>query len=132
IYMHDIVDKTYHIPYPSAGAESLMNRLDYIHSVEKLDVIVPNFDAELFSFIKLEKTLLDKGIHTFLPTLNQFEERHKINLPEFGKKYKIKVPESKPIYNIGEINALKKDFSYPVVVKGKYYDAYIANNEEQV
>ena len=48
------------------------------------------------------------------------------------KKYKIKVPESKPIYNIGEINALKKDFSYPVVVKGKYYDAYIANNEEQV
>jgi carbamoyl-phosphate synthase large subunit len=132
IYMHDIVDKTYHIPYPSAGAESLLNRLEYIHSKEKLDVIIPNFDAELYSFIKLEKTLLKMGIHTFLPTLAQFEERNKINLPEFGKKYGIKVPFSKAIYSLSEIANLKKDFTYPIVVKGRYYEAFIANQEEQV
>ena len=70
IYMHDIVDKTYHIPYPSAGAESLLNRLDYIHETEKLAMLLFLILMLSFFFIlQLEKTLLDKGIHTFLPTL---------------------------------------------------------------
>jgi len=57
IYMHDIVDKVYQVPYPSAGIESLMARIEYIHSKENLDVIIPNFDAELFPFIRLEGRL---------------------------------------------------------------------------
>ena len=35
IYMRDLVDKTYHIPYPTAGQEVLMERLHYIHSKER-------------------------------------------------------------------------------------------------
>ena len=31
IYMHDHIDKTYQIPYPSAGTGSLLTRLQYIH-----------------------------------------------------------------------------------------------------
>ena len=53
IYMHDLVDKTYQIPLPSAGQQSLITRLTYIHQQEKIDVLIPNFDAELFNFIKL-------------------------------------------------------------------------------
>ncbi|MCF8344898.1 MAG: hypothetical protein K9H13_09715, partial [Bacteroidales bacterium] len=53
IYMHDHVDKTYHIPYPSTGTDLLLQRLEYVHQQEKLDLIIPNFDAELYSFIKL-------------------------------------------------------------------------------
>ena len=132
IYMHDLVDKTYHIPYPSAGKESLLKRLEYINGIEKIDVLIPNFDAELYSFMKLENELKYMGIHTFLPTFDQFEERHKINLSEFGKKYKIKVPHAKAINTISEIYSLTPEFTYPVVVKGKYYDAYIAYNPEQV
>ena len=79
IYMSDLVDKTYMIPYPSEGKEALYKRLQQIHAKEKLDVIIPNFDAELFSFIKLEPELNRIGIKTFLPTLEQFEERHKSN-----------------------------------------------------
>ena len=131
IYMHDIIDRTYQIPYPSAGADSLMERINYIHSIEKIDVIIPNFDAELYSFIKLEKTLNDMGIKLFLPTLEQFEERHKVNLPKFGEKYGIRVPFSREIYSTSEVYGLTKDFVYPLVVKGKYYDAYIAYNPEQ-
>jgi carbamoyl-phosphate synthase large subunit len=78
IYMHEIVDKTYQIPYPGAGTDTLLPRLEYIHSKEKLDVIIPNFDAELFPFIKLEKKLQAMGIRMFLPTLHQFEERQKV------------------------------------------------------
>ena len=132
IYMHDLVDKAYHIPYPSTGTDSLLSRLEYIHQKEKLDVIIPNFDAELFAFIKLEGRLKKMGIHTFLPTEEQFEERHKINLPEFGKKYNIKVPYSKAIFSVAEIPGLVNEFSYPLVVKGKFYDADVAQNPEQV
>jgi len=72
------------------------------------------------------------GIHTFLPTLDQFEERHKTNLPAFGKKYGINVPHSKEMVNSWDIRKLKNDFDYPILVKGKFYDAYIAYNDEQV
>ncbi len=132
IYMHDLIDKTYHIPYPSAGVESLMTRIEYIHQKEKIDVIIPNFDAELLPFIKLEKRLKEMGIGTFLPSEDQFNERHKINLPDFGKKYHIKVPHSKAIYAVNEIPGLVNEFNYPLVVKGKYYDAEIAYTQEQV
>ena len=131
IYMHDVVDKTYQIPYPTAGTDTLLARLAYIHDVEKLDVIIPNFDAELYSFMKLEDTLKGMGINMFLPTLQQFEERHKVNLPEFGKKYDIKVPFSKSIFSTSEIYSLNNDFQFPMVIKGKYYDASIAYNLEQ-
>jgi carbamoyl-phosphate synthase large subunit len=131
IYMHDLVDKTYQIPYPSTGTEVLMSRLEYIHEIEKLDAIIPNFDAELYSFIKLEKKLKSMGIHTFLPTMDQFEERHKVNLNDFGKKYDIHVPRSKAIYNVMEAQALERDYNWPLVVKGKYYDAILAYNFDQ-
>ena len=36
IYMRDLVDKVYQIPYPSVGHETLLSRLEYIHSREKL------------------------------------------------------------------------------------------------
>ena len=131
IYMHDLIDKTYQIPYPSAGTECLLARIEYIHQIEKLDMIIPNFDAELFPLIKIEKTLKKMGINTFLPTAEQFEERQKINLPEFGKKYAMKVPHSKAIYSTSEIHGLINEFTYPVVVKGKYYDADVAHTPEQ-
>ena len=132
IYMHQLVDKTYQIPYPTTGTETLLARLEYIHAKENLNVIIPNFDAELYSFIKLSPKLKKMGINTFLPTIEQFEERQKINLPEFGKKYDIKVPHSKAIYTISEIYELAPEFSYPLLVKGKYYDASVAYNTEQV
>lgn len=132
IYMKDMVDKTYQIPYPSSGSEALMERLEYINGIEHINVLIPNFDAELYTFMKSEAKLKKMGIRTFLPTLKQFEERHKVNLPEFGKKYGIKVPHSKPMNNPWEILKLKSEFDYPILVKGKFYDAYIAYNDDQV
>jgi carbamoyl-phosphate synthase large subunit len=132
IFMHHLVDKTYLIPYPSAGTEAIMERLEYIHQKENLDVIIPNFDAELYPFIRLEKRLKEMGIHSFLPTLDQFEERHKVNLDEFGKKYGLSVPKGKVYYDLHSARQITKDFEFPVLVKGKYYDAYVAYNDDQV
>ncbi len=131
IYLHDLFDKSYQIPYPSVGTKNLLERIEYIHSVENLDVIIPNFDAELYSFMKIKDKLEQMGIKTFLPDAEQFEERHKVNLNKFGEKYDIKVPKSKALTDPGEIYSLHHEFTYPLVVKGKYYEAYIANNPQQ-
>jgi carbamoyl-phosphate synthase large subunit len=131
VYMHDLIDKTYHIPYPSSGSEFLLERLTYVHKQEKLDLIIPNFDAELFSFIKLQPDLKAIGIQLFLPTQAQFEERHKYNLPEFGEKYDLLVPDSKPLFQLSEFKELKEVFDWPLVVKGKFYDAAIVYSESQ-
>ena len=132
IFMHDLVDRTYSIPYPTAGIDTLLARMKYIHDKESLNVIIPNFDSELYPFIKLETKLKAMGIHMFLPTLHQFEERQKVNLNEFGKKYNINVPRSKVIYDLNTVYSLQSEFSFPMIVKGKFYDASIANSIEQV
>lgn len=131
IYMRDLVDKTYMIPYPSEGKDALFKRLLEIHAKEKLDVIIPNFDAELFSFIKLEKKLEDIGIKTYLPTIEQFEERNKSNLSAYGEKYGVHVPVSSEVYSTSDLNNILRSMNYPVMIKGKYYDAYAANSVEQ-
>ena len=132
IYMHELVDKTYQIPLPSAGIEALKNRVKYIHDKENIDALIPNFDSELFNFIKVSDYLKSEmGIATFLPTLEQFEFRQKANLDEFGKKYQVKVPKGKIIHHLREIPQLKNDFIYPLVVKGKFYDASIVYSEDQ-
>lgn len=131
LYMHDIVDKSYQIPYPSAGTDTLMGRLMYIHQIEHIDLIIPNFDAELFNFIKLRDKLTEEGIRTFLPEMSQFEARDKIKLYEFGKKHGLMMPEDRIIYQVRELTQAAETLGYPLVVKGKFYDAIIANTLEQ-
>ncbi len=132
IYMENICDKVYQIPYPSTGSDELMKRIEYIGKREKPDVLIPNFDAELFTFMKSEKYLKETGIKTFLPTIEQFEERHKSELPGFGKKYNFDIPFSKPVTKISDIAELRYEFEYPLLVKGKFYDAYLAYTPAQV
>lgn len=131
LYMHELVDKTYQIPYPSSGTDTLMGRLMHIHEIEHIDLIIPNFDAELFNFIKLRDQLSEAGIHTFLPELDQFEARDKIKLYEFGKKHKLTIPKDKIIYQVKDLADASGQIGFPMVVKGKFYDAVIANTLEQ-
>jgi len=128
IYMHHLVDKTYMVPYPSQGSDALIERVLEIHRSEHFDVLIPNFDAELHAFIKSAPLLRSEGIATMLPTMAQFEERHKSNLPEFGKKYGVNIPRSVPVSNTREMEDAANKYKFPIMVKGKYYDAYIARN----
>lgn len=132
IYMDGLCEKTYQIPLPSSGVDALIQRLEYIHSVEKLDFIIPNFDAELYNFIKISKLLKENyGIASFLPTMEQFDTRHKINLNDFGEEHSIKVPLGIPIYSTAELPKVTTQIKYPLVIKGKFYDAKIAYTPAQ-
>jgi len=132
IFMSDMADKVYKMPYPSEGKEAFLERVTYINQQEKIDVLIPNFDAELHTVMISEKELVEMGIKTFLPTVKQFEERNKSELDKFGEKYDIKVPRSVTMTGVGDVSKIPIDFTYPVMVKGKFYDAYIAYNRDQV
>lgn len=132
IYMHDLVDKTYQVPYPSAGQEVLLSRLAYINNIEKIDFLFPNFDAELFNYIKLQAKLdQELGIKMVLPTLEQFEARHKVNLFDYGIRHGIQVPFARMVFSTAEIPAIAAEIGFPLVVKGKFYDAKVAYTADQ-
>lgn len=132
IYMHELVDKVYQLPLPTAGTSMLKDRLSYIQNYEKLDVIIPNFDAELHNFIKIAQWMKEElGIATFLPSMESFEERQKSELNKFGEKQGTKVPASRMVSQIQELKKLEEEIDYPMVIKGRYYDAYIASSFEQ-
>lgn len=127
IYMHDLIDKTYQIPYPNAGQQVLFERFEYINSTENIDFLFPNFDAELFNFISIQERLEEElGIKMVLPTQEQFDARHKANLYEYGKEHDIKVPYAKMVFSTAEIPSIASEIGFPLVVKGKFYDAKVA------
>lgn len=131
IYMEGICDKTYQIPYPVAGAEVLYNAIKHIHDKEKINVIIPNFDAELYNFITIAPRLKALGIQAFLPSFDMFDARDKLNLYAFGQKHGLLVPKDKAIYSVNDLYALGEEMGYPLVVKGKYYEAVVAYTLEQ-
>lgn len=131
IYMDGICDKVYQVPYPVAGPEVLFNKIRVIHEKEKIDVIIPNFDAELSNFITIAPRLKSLGIYSFLPDAEMFDARDKLNLYSFGQKHNFFVPKDKAVYNINELPPPGDEFGYPLVVKGKYYEAVISYTAEQ-
>ena len=131
IYMDGMCDKTYQISYPAAGADVLYNAIKYIHDKESIDVIIPNFDAELYNFITIAPRLEVLGIHSFLPSFEMFDARDKLNLYAFGQKHNLLVPKDRVIYSVNDLYLIGEEFGYPLVVKGKYYEAVVAYTLEQ-
>lgn len=130
VYMHDLIDVAYQLPNPSAGSDVLYSRLIYIHQKENIDVLIPNLDAELNSFILLKPQLELLNIKMILPSLEQFELRQKSNLPQLGVLSKIKIPESKNCSSYDDL--LNIDWDFPLIVKGRYYEAVMVKNREQL
>ncbi|NNU34139.1 ATP-grasp domain-containing protein [Mucilaginibacter sp. S1162] len=103
----------------------MKDRLEYIHEQEGLNLIIPNYDAELYNFIKIAPRLKSMGIKTFLPTHEQLDARDKINLYEFGITHGFSVPADKKLNSITDLTNASEELGYPLVVKGKYYEAYV-------
>lgn len=130
-YLHDWVDKTYQVPYPAAGTKVLLDRIAHIHARERLQLVIPNFDAELPNFIRIAPSLEAMGIATFLPTKEQFDAREKERLRAFGEEHGLDVPDERAIHRVDGLSECAGAFGYPMVVKGRYYEAIIAHTGEQ-
>ncbi|OKS89166.1 ATP-grasp domain-containing protein [Mucilaginibacter polytrichastri] len=131
IYMHELVDKTYQIPYPTAGTAALVERLEYIQEKEHLDLIIPNFDSELYNFIRIGPQLQQMGIKTFLPSHGQLALRDKINLGDFGRKHGFNIPADYKLYTIDDLKKATDELMFPLMIKGKFYEAYAAYTMDQ-
>ena len=74
-YMQGICDNVFLVPYPSQGAENLLERIRVIHSTVPLDVVIPTLDSELGAYMKISPELASMGIHTYLPEEEMFHLR---------------------------------------------------------
>lgn len=132
IYLPQWVDKTYRLPLPTEGTEALLERLDYIHRQEHLDVIIPNFDSELFNFIRIAPLLKQRfNLRSFLPDETQFEARQKINLADFGRRHGVAVPKSIGLFSTADVDRLPEEMDFPFYVKGSFYEARLVYTAQQ-
>ena len=125
IYLRELFAKTYLLPYPAAGSAALLERLAYVQQQEHLAVIIPNFDAELPHFIRLEPQLRALGICLFLPTAAQLEARDKLNLSAFSDAHGLPVPATHPLRHPADLAAAAATLGWPLVLKGRYYEAQV-------
>ena len=125
IYM-DILEKSYLVPYPSAGSKATLERITEINKKEKIDLIIPALDSEIQNYIKIENDLKKIGIKTFLPTQKQLAYRAKDKLSKFCEDAKINTPKFATINSVVEFDKIQNKMKYPLVIKGIFYEAFIA------
>jgi carbamoyl-phosphate synthase large subunit len=132
LYLDDYCDASYLLPYPSAGDEALLDQLDSIQQQEQIDILLPCLDAELPGMVRLLPALKDMGFKTFLPTSDQLRLRNKDRLPELAELAGISCPEIKSITQAGFFYSCQEEgWSYPLVVKGLFYGAYIVHSADE-
>lgn len=125
-YMDGVADHVYLMPFPSQGADVLYDRIVEIHAKTPIDVLVPTLDAELPAWLKLESRLTALGIRTLLPDPEGLRLRAKDRLAEFGERHGIRVPKSVVLTDAAAIARIDQQLTFPVMVKGQFYDAAIA------
>lgn len=129
LYMNWLFDRSYTLPYPSAGGDEFLARLLEVQAMQGLDWIIPNLDVELPLYIKYADELATAGIRTFLPTMRQFRLRGKDKLTEVAAAIDVDVPETFVTSTEEELYAACAKIGFPVVVKGAYYQAHRAYTE---
>lgn len=128
VYMDNIIDKSYIMPYPSGSREAFIERIKHIHSVEKIDVIISALDAELPIYMDIEPILKELGIKMLIPTKEMFKTRDKLRLKELAEKIGVKAPEYRSCTSIKDLHDSTEEVGFPCMVKGPFYEAFKANN----
>lgn len=132
MYCDQYCDAGYLLPYPSSESFEHVDRLQFIHKKEHIDILIPCLDSELPGMIKMQPLLEQMGIKTFLPTSEQLVRRNKDRLSELVDKGNINYPETINIANSQFFHTCEKQgWDYPFVVKGVFYEARIVHNTFQ-
>lgn len=132
LYLKEYCDAGYLLPYPSAGDTAFMERLSVIHEAESIDILLPCLDSELPGMIRLQPQIEAMGIKTFLPSAKQLQLRNKDRLPELAEYAELACPDIKTITSAGFFyDCQNEGWTYPLVVKGLFYDAIVAHNADQ-
>ncbi|THB70708.1 MAG: carbamoyl-phosphate-synthetase [Gammaproteobacteria bacterium] len=132
LYRPHYCNATYMLPYPSSGEEALLGRIKEIHAHENIDIFIPCLDAELQAVARIKPELEELGIKTLIPDQEQLKLRNKYNLPELARMAGIKTPGVTRVSSAGWFyDCHMEGWHYPLVVKGLFYDAKVANNADE-
>lgn len=131
IYMRDLVDKAYMMPYPSGDQNSFMERLRDIHAAERLDVIVSALDAELPLYMEIEPELLSWGIKMLIPTRRTYQMRDKIKLSELAAKIGFNTPRYEMCASYAALLPAVEIIGFPCMIKGPFYEAFKAGSLQE-
>jgi len=129
IYLHEWIDKSYLMPYPSSSRDVFIDRLRYIHQKEKIDVIISALDAELPIYMDIENILRDElGIKMLIPAKEMFRMRDKTKLQDLAIKVGAKAPPYINCSSYADLLPALDTVGYPCMVKGPFYEAFKANS----
>ncbi len=131
VFYENIFNHTYIVPYPAAGHDALLNRLEEIHHKTPMDVIIPSLDSEVLLYAQIQEQLAEMGIGLLLPPVSQVKLRAKNLLYEFGLKNGISVPKTFILNSMEEIPSKAADIGYPFVLKAVLSDARICATAQE-
>lgn len=128
----DHPDIAYLMPYPGAGPDALQERLETIIKKEDLAFIIPCLDLEIPNFIALSSKLREWGIQCILPKRSSLEAISKSNLYDFCHQLDISSPLTRMALDLPALEKIAEEIGYPVYVKGRFYEAHIANSLQEL
>ncbi len=135
LYQPDDCSGGYLLPYPATGSQALRERLEHILSCERIDAIIPSLDAELPNFIALQPVLAKQGVRLLLPDRAQLRDRDKDRLPALCARAGVSTPRVRPISDARFFarctSAEEGGWTWPLVVKGVFYDAFVVQDAEE-
>jgi carbamoyl-phosphate synthase large subunit len=132
LYLGEYCDSAYMLSYPSGGSDAMLARLAEIHTAERIDLLIPCLDAELPQMVGAVPRLAAMGIRTLLPDAQALARRTKDRLPELCAIADVACPEIKPITSPTFFRTCRAEgWSYPMVIKGPFYDARIVRSAEE-
>lgn len=134
LYCHDggRPDVAYLMPFPGAGAKATLDRLDEILQTEPIDYLIPCLDSELDNYIQLQPELKSRGIGCLLPSQQALDDRSKSNLDAFCGQLEVPTPRTLMANDPDTLAALALQLGYPVYVKGRFYEAYLATTPKEL
>ncbi|HWB59469.1 MAG TPA: hypothetical protein VG733_08255, partial [Chthoniobacteraceae bacterium] len=80
----------------------------------------------------LQDDLTDRGLLTYLPDPAMLKRRSKRCLYELAEQCDVDIPETHAVYELKEALKTGAALGFPLMVKGQYYDAYVAHSEYEL
>lgn len=132
IYADQGADQVYQFPYPSAGAATVLGRLDYIHHCCPIDIFLPTLDSEIHLLVGIAEEIKQRGIRIMLPGEESYQARSKSNLEELAESCQLNTPLSETVSDVERLVQAAARIGYPLMLKGQYYEAYKIYSQPQL
>ena len=124
IYAEQCADYVYQLPYPKAGSDALLARLEYLLSKHPIDILVPTLDAEIHGMLLIQDHLVSRGVQMMLPSAESYEASRKNRIPRLAEECNCPTPRTIMAIEPAGLVKAAANIGYPLMIKGAYYGAH--------